>query len=69
MEAVRFANYSLNNIIASNTSIPTPVRKYIKSVTRTNEHLHARIAIVEREKKISQQLSQLEEYKKVEGIE
>ena len=50
MEAVRFANYSLNNIIASNTLIPTPVRKYIKSVTRTNERLHARIAIVEREK-------------------
>jgi hypothetical protein len=50
MEAIRFANYSLNNIIASNTSIPTPVRKYVKSVTRTNERLHARIAIVEREK-------------------
>ena len=50
MEAIRFANYSLNNIIASNTSIQTPVRKYVKSVTRTNERLHARIAIVEREK-------------------
>ena len=50
MEAIRFANHSLNNIIASNTSISTPVRKYIKSVTRTNEHLHAHIAIVEREK-------------------
>jgi hypothetical protein len=51
MEAVRFANHSINNLIASNTSIPTPARRYLQSVTRTNERLYARNTILEREKK------------------
>jgi hypothetical protein len=51
METVQFANYSLNNYMAANTSIPTPVRKYVKSVTRNNERLYARNSILEKEKK------------------
>jgi DDE superfamily endonuclease len=50
MNAVRFANSALNTVVANNSSIPTPARKYIKSLTRTNERLYASKTIIQREK-------------------
>lgn len=50
MDAVRFANSALNDIVENNSSLPTPARKYIKSLTRTNERLYASKTIVQLER-------------------